>query len=79
MNIKSSESPRIITLILEMTEQEAEALMVIAGSVSGSSDGPRGSISEIYYALKVLGVRYKDSTYVEDDRTLVMCDKWPTP
>ncbi len=79
MHIKSSTSPRVIALTMEMSKREAEALMEVMGSIHGSSDGPRGMMSEIYYALKVLGVRYKDSVYVEDSRTLGMNDEWPTP
>lgn len=42
---------------LILSDKEASALLEVVGKITGPSNGPRGLVDKIYYALKNAGVR----------------------
>jgi len=48
-----------ITLTLELSDLEAQALRTIMGNITGPDNGPRGVSAQIYHALKDLGIKGK--------------------
>ncbi|MEU6389982.1 hypothetical protein [Streptomyces sp. NPDC046939] len=51
-----TETKKVPGVTLTLSKDEAEALLVLVGNVSGESASPRKSTDAIYYALRNAGV-----------------------
>lgn len=48
------------TVTLELNQREAEVLACVLGRIAGSLSGPRGETSDVYSALRKVGVAPSD-------------------
>ena len=69
--MKTSKPKHILTL--ELTQRELEFLRCVVGSITGSSDGPRGCSDDIYNALSEGS---ENSGVILFDEVLKAPDSW---